>query len=54
MPNCPACAQPVALPDDAVEGEVLACAACGAELEVLGIDPPELAIAPELAEDWGE
>ena len=54
MSNCPTCEKPVSIPSDAVEGEILACEGCSAELEVLGVDPPELAIAPELAEDWGE
>jgi alpha-aminoadipate carrier protein LysW len=51
---CPLCESPVIVPDDAVEGEVLACGACAAELEVVGLDPLELAEAPEVSEDWGE
>jgi len=54
MSNCPECETPVPVPSDAVEGEVLACDGCNAELEVLGLEPVELAPAPELAEDWGE
>jgi len=54
MSKCPECESPVPVPADAVEGEVLGCDACSAELEVLGLAPLELALAPELAEDWGE
>jgi len=35
-------------------GEIVDCATCGAELEVIGVDPVELDSAPELEEDWGE
>lgn len=54
MNSCPECEMNVPVPADAVEGEVLACPGCEVELEVLGLDPVELAPAPELAEDWGE
>ena len=54
MPNCPDCSEPVPVTDDAVEGEILACSSCDTELEVIALDPVELAVAPELAEDWGE
>jgi alpha-aminoadipate carrier protein LysW len=35
-------------------GEIIQCPDCGLDLEVLGIDPPALAPAPEEEEDWGE
>ena len=53
-PTCPLCDSKVQLPADAMLGEVLSCDDCGAELEVKGLDPVELAEAPEVAEDWGE
>jgi alpha-aminoadipate carrier protein LysW len=34
--------------------EVVACTECAAELEVIALDPVELALAPEVEEDWGE
>lgn len=34
--------------------EIVVCPDCGAELEVIGVDPVELALAPEIEEDWGE
>ena len=30
------------------------CPDCGAELEVLSVAPLELALAPEIQDDWGE
>ncbi|AEB11419.1 lysine biosynthesis protein LysW [Marinithermus hydrothermalis] len=35
-------------------GELLVCDSCGAELEVVELDPLRLEPAPEEAEDWGE
>ena len=35
-------------------GEIVVCADCGAELEVIGLDPISLDVAPEVEEDWGE
>ena len=52
--ECPECAADVALPDDVMEGEIVQCAECGVELEVISLDPPELDLAPEEEEDWGE
>jgi alpha-aminoadipate carrier protein LysW len=51
---CPVCDAAVALPSDALQGEVLACDDCGAELELTSIQPPTLGEAPEVSEDWGE
>lgn len=52
--NCPECDANVALAADVMEGEIVTCAECGAELEVVSVNPPELALAPEVEEDWGE
>jgi alpha-aminoadipate carrier protein LysW len=52
--TCPECDAAVAPPADPVQGEILACPSCGAELEVIGITPFAVAVAPELSEDWGE
>lgn len=38
----------------AEQGEILTCGECGTELEVLSLDPIQLALAPETDEDWGE
>jgi alpha-aminoadipate carrier protein LysW len=37
-----------------MQNEITQCAECGAELEVINLDPLELALAPEEEEDWGE
>lgn len=52
--QCPECGAALTLSADTVEGEVIACDSCHAELEVVGVEPFELAAAPEMAEDWGE
>ncbi|MFW6018160.1 MAG: lysine biosynthesis protein LysW [Halapricum sp.] len=54
MATCPECGADVALHDDVEIGEIVDCATCGAELEVVEADPVELEPAPELEEDWGE
>jgi alpha-aminoadipate/glutamate carrier protein LysW len=33
---------------------IVVCPACQAELEVIGVDPVEFALAPEIEEDFGE
>jgi alpha-aminoadipate carrier protein LysW len=38
MANCPECGTPVDQPDPKL-GEVLVCAGCGADLEVISTDP---------------
>ena len=52
--ECPECAAEIILSSDAFEGEIVQCAECGAELEVVTLDPPLLELAPEEEEDWGE
>ncbi len=52
--ECPECGADVTLPDDAVDGEIIQCEECGVDLEVLGLNPPTVDLAPEEEEDWGE
>ncbi len=52
--ECPVCDAEVKLADDVVEGELLECAECGSELEVISLDPPKLDEAPQEEEDWGQ
>lgn len=41
---CPECDNPITLdPDEVEEGETLQCDECGLELEVVSVDPLELA-----------
>ena len=51
---CPECDGDVPIPEDAMLNELIACPECGAELEVISLDPLELDLAPEVEEDWGE
>ena len=54
MINCPVCELPVAVPDTFRLSEIVECSDCRSELEVVSLDPPMLALAPEIEEDWGE
>ena len=54
MIECPVCAGDVDIAPDTVVNELLDCGECASELEVTSLDPPKFALAPEVAEDWGE
>lgn len=54
MNDCPVCDAEVQLSEDPVEGELMECADCGCELELLSLDPVVLSEAPDAEEDWGE
>ena len=51
--ECPECAAQVTL-QAPEKGEIVECPECGVELEVVSVSPPQLALAPEEEEDWGE
>lgn len=51
--ECVECAAPLDV-EVTMAGEILDCPDCGVELEVRRLDPVELAVAPEVEEDWGE
>ncbi len=53
MAECPECAGHVPV-GNALQGEILPCPECGADLEVVALAPPALALAPHEEEDWGE
>lgn len=43
MPSCPECENELDIEvDELDEGDVVACEECGAEFEVVGVDPLEL------------
>lgn len=44
---CPECGAPVAVPADALAGELIVCDHCGVELEVHSLDPAELRLFEE-------
>ncbi|MBL8152099.1 MAG: lysine biosynthesis protein LysW [Blastocatellia bacterium] len=52
--NCTECGADAPCSINLVVGEIVPCPDCGVELEVLSIDPIEVALAPEVEEDWGE
>ncbi len=52
--NCPECDASISLAADVVKGEIILCPDCGAELEVVDLNPPVLQLEPEVGEDWGE
>ena len=52
--QCPECAADVSFPRSPLQGEVVRCRECKAELEVTNTEPVELALAPQVEEDWGE
>jgi alpha-aminoadipate/glutamate carrier protein LysW len=51
--NCPECDAQIDL-EGIVLNEIVVCADCGADLEVISLDPPALELAPMEEEDWGE
>ncbi len=50
---CPECEGSLTL-NDPLQGEIVPCAYCGADLEVVSLNPLRLDLAPEEEEDWGE
>ena len=54
MGECPVCAADVNIAADAIAGELLVCDDCGAELELVSLDPVKLDEAPSAEEDWGQ
>ena len=51
--ECPECFGSVEL-NDVMQNEIVQCGDCGADLEVVELDPIVLELAPEEDEDWGE
>lgn len=52
--HCVECDALVGLPADVMQGEIVACGDCGAELEVVSLEPITVDLAPREMEDWGE
>ncbi|MEN4040756.1 MAG: lysine biosynthesis protein LysW [Anaerolineaceae bacterium] len=51
--KCPECDAVVNLEGMGLN-EIVVCPDCGADLELVSLDPIELDLAPLEAEDWGE
>lgn len=54
MTECPICGADIEKAADTVIGELLECADCGTELEVITLDPFKVDEVPQEEEDWGE
>ena len=53
MAQCPECEAEVNV-RGLIVGEIIFCPDCNAELEVINVEQPEVALAPQVEEDWGE
>ena len=53
MVRCPGC-DGVILPEKWQLGDIVSCPECGVELEVINLEPCEMALAPQEEEDWGQ
>jgi alpha-aminoadipate carrier protein LysW len=54
MSSCPECSGAVTFAEPPRVSEIVECAECRSELEVITLEPLTLAVAPEVEEDWGE
>ena len=55
MAVCPECEADVEIDEyDVDKGEIISCPECGVELEVVGLAPLQLDVAPQDEEDWTE
>jgi alpha-aminoadipate carrier protein LysW len=55
MAVCPECEADVEMDEyDVDKGEIISCPECGIELEVVGLAPLQLDVAPPDDEDWTE
>ena len=54
--NCAECDAQIAVPTDAIMGEIVSCKDCGTEYEVAGISNGTVTLKPaeQIEEDWGE
>lgn len=51
---CPECTGDVPVAPEVELNEIVECAECMTELEIVSRDPLIMALAPEAEEDWGE
>lgn len=55
MTKCDECDADISIPSDALEGEIVTCAECGASFELTkGSDGFDLKPAQTVGEDWGQ
>jgi alpha-aminoadipate carrier protein LysW len=55
MAVCPECEADIEMDEyDVDKGEVISCPECGVDLEVVGLSPLELDVAPQEEDEWEE
>jgi alpha-aminoadipate/glutamate carrier protein LysW len=55
MAVCPDCEADIEIDEyDVDKGEIISCPECGIDLEVVGLSPLELDVAPQDEEGWEE
>jgi alpha-aminoadipate/glutamate carrier protein LysW len=54
MSECPACKAEVEIAANVSAGELVLCANCGSELELLETNPVKLTADPSAVEDWAD
>ncbi len=54
--NCKECGAEMAVPNDAIVGEIVSCKDCSSEYEVAEISSGNVLLKPaeQVGEDWGE
>jgi alpha-aminoadipate carrier protein LysW len=52
--ECSECGGTISFKTEPILHELVRCPDCGAELEVVNLQPVTLALAPTEEEDWGE
>jgi alpha-aminoadipate carrier protein LysW len=52
--TCPECEAEFNLEANSEVGEIVVCPDCGVDLEVTGLEPAQVELAPMEEEDWGE
>ncbi|GAP15750.1 lysine biosynthesis protein LysW [Longilinea arvoryzae] len=52
--TCTECEAEITLTDNVEVGEIIVCPECGVDLEVTGLNPAVVQLAPMEQEDWGE
>ena len=52
--TCPECEAKLELASGTEVGEIIVCSDCGVDLEVIGLEPASVQLAPREEEDWGE
>ena len=51
---CPGCGAESPIDTDLFVNDIIVCPECGAEVEVISMDPVVFELAPPVEEDWGE